>query len=273
MIPSSRTAAIIAVLLALATHSVALHDFSAKEEIQIEGGGSVEVAALGSSFEDYTAGTAAAAEVTKQHTAETPEQSKPVDPSKQVTEPETAAAVSPAPAAASATPVVAVQKPATQQQAMKPVEQAETKAVPEQSKVKKTEPEPEAKSQVAAQQGNSKNNAKKGSEAGETSKGAANAQKAKVNSAKQGNAEASNYAGLVKRAIMRARRKSVNIRGAALVSFRIADNGSLLSASISRSSGSKRLDQVALAQVKAAAPFPPPPPSARRDFTIKIVGK
>ena len=75
----------------------------------------------------------------------------------------------------------------------------------------------------------------------------------------QGNAAASNYAGKIKRKIARARRKTVNIRGTAVVGFQIGDGGALLSVSIVRSSGSKKLDQVALAQVRGAAPFPSAP--------------
>jgi len=147
----------------------------------------------------------------------------------------------------------------------------EAEATPKLQPEPKAAPEPEP--QIASRQGNAQKSARKGTETGETSAGSANARQSASASTSQGNAAATNYAGLVKRKILRARRRSVNIRGTARVTFQIADNGSLVSTAISRSSGSKRLDQVALAQVQAAAPFPRPPQGARRRFTIEIVGR
>jgi protein TonB len=45
--------------------------------------------------------------------------------------------------------------------------------------------------------------------------------------------------------------------------------GSLNSVSIGKSSGNARIDQLALATVRGAAPFPPPP-SGPASFTIRI---
>ena len=72
---------------------------------------------------------------------------------------------------------------------------------------------------------------------------------------------------------MRAKRQRVNIRGAALVRFSIAANGALRAASIVKSSGSAKLDSIALAQVRRAAPFPAPPAGARTTYTVRIKGK
>ncbi|MDE4133133.1 TonB family protein [Phaeobacter sp. QD34_3] len=88
----------------------------------------------------------------------------------------------------------------------------------------------------------------------------------------QGNAAASNYPGLVLRRIERAKRRAT-VRGVATVSFRIAPNGGLAAVGLARSSGSGKLDQIAVAQVRRAAPFPPPPPGARTSFTVRIKGK
>lgn len=87
-----------------------------------------------------------------------------------------------------------------------------------------------------------------------------------------GNAAAANYPGQIIRRIQRTRRERVNLRGSAQVSFTIAANGALAAVSIVRSSGSARLDQVALQQVHRAAPFPPPPAGARRNFILRIDG-
>jgi protein TonB len=88
----------------------------------------------------------------------------------------------------------------------------------------------------------------------------------------QGNAAASNYAGLVMRRIQRAKRRA-DVRGEALVRFSITAGGGVASLSLARSSGSGKLDGIALAQVRRAAPFPPPPPGARTSFTVRIKGK
>jgi periplasmic protein TonB len=88
----------------------------------------------------------------------------------------------------------------------------------------------------------------------------------------QGNAAASNYAGLVMRRIHRAKRRA-DVRGEALVRFSITSGGGVAAVSLARSSGSGKLDGIALAQVRRAAPFPPPPPGARTSFTVRIKGK
>lgn len=87
----------------------------------------------------------------------------------------------------------------------------------------------------------------------------------------QGNAAADNYPGQVMRRIQRAKRRA-NVRGVAIVRFTIAGNGALAGVSIARSSGSAKLDGIALAQVRRAAPFPPPPTGAKRSFTVRIKG-
>ncbi|WP_170465097.1 TonB family protein [Ruegeria arenilitoris] len=246
MIPTSRVVALGALALAASTHVLALHDFSATEPVQIEGGGAGEAAALGEAFRDYVTGSTASAPVTVRQQAVTP------TPQQVAVRPVEHAQAAPIKAAN------AVSQPTT---------------VAQTPKAQRPEPTPKPQAQIASRAGNSDKTARKGNASGTKQKGAATARKTASASAAQGNAEASNYAGHVKRKIARARRKTVNIRGAAMVRFRIGDNGALLSLDIARSSGSKRLDQVALAQVRAAAPFQPPPPSARRDYTIKIVGK
>lgn len=85
-----------------------------------------------------------------------------------------------------------------------------------------------------------------------------------------GNAAVSNYPGQVARKIQRVRRPRMSSRGAAQVSFRVADNGGLSALGVSQTSGSNRLDDAALTIVRSAAPFPAPPPGAQRSFRIKI---
>lgn len=88
-----------------------------------------------------------------------------------------------------------------------------------------------------------------------------------------GNAAVSNYPGQVMRRITRLRRPSTRSRGTATVAFTVAADGGLASARIARSSGAADLDNAALALVRRAAPFPPPPSGAQRSFQIGIKGR
>ena len=58
-------------------------------------------------------------------------------------------------------------------------------------------------------------------------------------------------------------------RGSTTVVFAIGDNGALRAVRVGRSSGNTRLDQLALATVRNAAPYPPPP-SGAVSYTIRI---
>jgi protein TonB len=70
------------------------------------------------------------------------------------------------------------------------------------------------------------------------------------------------YAARVRSKIL-SRRPSSSVRGGkAVVSFGLSASGGLRYARISRSSGNPSLDQKALASVRSAAPFPPPPEGA-----------
>lgn len=355
MIPHSRIAAVLAAVTALSAHAAGLSGFGAENAIEIEGGGTVDEAALGASFADMVAGTVKpsvareAPQPTPEDVQETPpeealepvEQAAPVEPQQtakpapvkpvEVAKPAAVQPVAQRPVDQPAVvPIAAVTAPqdkpiepvdlamapppdaqitsaplseaVREPKVAKPVEVSkplETEAPTEQEqevlpadarlaairpvarpeqarpvkqKPRKTKPE-QPKPSLAAKAGNSQQNAKKGTETGAKPKGAANASRATSNSKSGGNAAASNYAGVVKRKIHRARRKSVNVRGAARVTFRIADSGALASISISRSSGSNRLDKVALTQVRSAAPFPKPPAGARRQYSVEIKGK
>jgi len=71
-------------------------------------------------------------------------------------------------------------------------------------------------------------------------------------------ASAGAYAARVRADIGRHKPKAVGV-GSATVTFAIGESGGLRSVRISRSSGKAQLDQAALASVRSAAPFPPPP--------------
>ncbi|MEM0986602.1 MAG: TonB family protein [Pseudomonadota bacterium] len=88
-----------------------------------------------------------------------------------------------------------------------------------------------------------------------------------------GNAESSNYAGLVMQHISRIRRPRAETPGSAFIRFAVGSDGSLDLAEVSQSSGSSRFDRQALRLVERAAPFPVPPSGVNREFTIEIEGR
>ncbi|MEX5578372.1 TonB family protein [Pseudophaeobacter sp. A-200-2] len=133
-----------------------------------------------------------------------------------------------------------------------------------------TPPEPTTPS--AQPRGNSNANATRGVAEGAAKQPGGQSRQTGSKARQQGNAAASNYPGLILRRIERAKRRA-NVRGEAVVAFRIAPSGGLAQVAIARSSGSARLDDIALAQVRRAAPFPPPPAGARTSFAVRIKGK
>lgn len=159
------------------------------------------------------------------------------------------------------------------QEVTEPLEDTEAPTTPTQSKrpmtrpkelearaePPKTDPKPRKKPAPQPQGSNSNVNTKKGSETGKAKKGAATNSKTASKSKTAGNAAMSNYTGKVFRRIDRARPRNIDIRGKVKVSLKIGPGGNLVSVWISGSSGSARLDNIALASVRRAAPFPPTP--------------
>jgi protein TonB len=62
-------------------------------------------------------------------------------------------------------------------------------------------------------------------------------------------------------------RDRTKARGVAVVSFSISQNGRLTGACVSRSSGNRELDQIALESVRGAGSFPPTPTGAEMRFS------
>lgn len=86
----------------------------------------------------------------------------------------------------------------------------------------------------------------------------------------KGGISARAYAGKVHAAIARNRLGMKGAHGNATVTFSIGPAGGIQGARISRSSGKPQLDQAALASVRNAAPFPPPPQGAKSTYSIQI---
>ncbi|MGR3621073.1 TonB family protein [Pseudophaeobacter sp.] len=124
---------------------------------------------------------------------------------------------------------------------------------------------------VAKPRGNSEVNATQGVATSTGTQTGGQAQTVGGTATVQGNAAADNYPGQVMRRIQRAKRVA-DVRGVAIVRFSIAASGGLAAVRLARSSGSGKLDGIALAQVRRAAPFPPPPAGAKRSFAVRIKG-
>lgn len=58
--------------------------------------------------------------------------------------------------------------------------------------------------------------------------------------------------------------------GAAMIAFLIDDKGHVVKLKLLKSSGDAALDVESLALVMRAAPFPPPPPGAEKEFAITV---
>jgi protein TonB len=121
-----------------------------------------------------------------------------------------------------------------------------------------------AKGKQSSTQRSAQNNSGKSSHNASRGGGSGSKQKA------AGNAKASNYPGLVYRKIQRTRQKRAGGRGSVRIRFSVSSSGGLARISIAKSSGSKKIDQAALAHIRRAAPFPAPPKGARRSFTIPV---
>jgi protein TonB len=68
------------------------------------------------------------------------------------------------------------------------------------------------------------------------------------------------YLGTVRKSLERSKvNPRSTIRGTVMVRFTVGPNGEVLSRSVQKSSGSKVLDDAALAAIERAAPFPPMP--------------
>ena len=161
----------------------------------------------------------------------------------------------------------AITKPIKKAEAKPPVRKKKTTKKPaakkkqSKKKVAKKTNKQQKKSKLAKAGAKSKSNtnAKRGSAAVKPSK-----------KKKQGNAKASKYPGRVFAKIARTRRKRAGGSGTARIRFVISAKGKLLSVSLARGSGNKKVDRAALDHVRRAAPFPKPPVGAKRNFVIPL---
>lgn len=291
-------------------HLGAMAALAPRETALIAGGGEDAPAALGTSFADFAEGvlTPSVSETVDPEAADALEREalpEPVRPNPT----ETTAATQPAPALPTATDPSEALLPATPEQDQPsvtpelaegalPPEQLDpapqmdiaeatrpealapdtspTERAPETSRKPPQRPDRTAPAQptrqASAPQGNAPQSATRGSQQGAQGQAASEAP-ARAQATAQGNAAATNYPGEVLRRIQRVRQARSPARGQVLVSFSVGTNGALASVSVARSSGHAGLDQTALDHIRRAAPFPPPPNGAQRQFSFEFVGR
>ncbi|WP_416367854.1 TonB family protein [Tritonibacter mobilis] len=304
MIARSPLIACVSLFCALAAHAALLVDLE-ETAVEIEGGDTQAPAALGSSFADLVQGTATTVE------ADAARHTTPVDPvppalptqvSATPLAPVTTPASAPTSAEVSASvkpalPPVTEASPSPIAAAVAPVEAPAPEVQPDRAEaldsaselapqesprpLRRPEAAPQARDEVETQapaapapRGNSTVNARAGSETGAEQQRASQAASTRPAAGSgAGNAAASNYPGQVMRKISRVRKPRTSVRGVAYVSFVIGSGGQLASVRIRKSSGSTELDQLALQQIRRAAPFPPPPVGARTQYSIAIKGR
>lgn len=260
----------------------------APEAPQVKGGAAAQVALLGNSFADMAASTASPERVEQvEAPVDTAMTQPPVTPTpvKPTTDIAQAAPAKPLPAVpalplSAVKPVVAAQTPPPPAETVTArtsvevtVARADTPRPtprPAAQPVKKPTVAPKpAKPPSAASQA-----ARKGQADGKaTAKAATAAAKPAATASAAGNATVSSYPGQVMRKIARTRKERAGARGKAVVGFQIGANGALSSVRILRSSGTSRVDRVALKHIQRAAPFPPPPKGAQRTFKVEFLSE
>jgi periplasmic protein TonB len=285
----------LAASVSLLAHMGAMAAFAPRDSALIAGGGEDAPAALGTAFADFAQGiiTPSATE------ALPPERTEPIFP-------ETAARPLPPSVSRQIAPAMAVPTAPVAETAilpMAPVPEAAAQQAPEQPPTppdqiaealtpnpaptdlapalapdlapetsRKPAPRPERSAPAPAPQGNAPQTATRGSQQNADGQ-SANAAPIRAQAVTQGNAAASNYPGEVLRRIQRTRQARSPARGQVLVAFRVDDRGALASLTVARSSGHPGLDQTALDHIRRAAPFPPPPNGAERQFSFEFVGR
>lgn len=291
MIARSRLVFASVLLVSSALHLAAMTLIWIEPSVEMEGGAPAAQSALGSDFADLAQGVQqpvqtvqkvsqpATAAVTRfQQAHATPVTQPPIKPAISAVSPVPATAPPRVTKAVKPTPVPAVQrqpaKPDTIVAALPEIFATPVSVRPRMPVKRPDPPKVTPAPKPAKPRGNANRNAKAGTQNGKAAKAAQprQASKAKARQA-QGNAAASNYPGQVMRRISRVPRPRTSARGVAVIKFSIAANGKLASAGIAGSSGSAALDRAALAVVRKAQPFPPPPAGARRSYSIKIKGR
>jgi protein TonB len=124
-----------------------------------------------------------------------------------------------------------------------------------------------------ATQGNAEATARAGQSGGASQGQSSQTQQGSTGQSASDGAAAARYPQQVNRHLSRLRRPNARFDGATLVAFTISGNGGLANLSVARSSGSPEFDQMALAHIQRAVPFPAPPPGAQRSYSVTVRGR
>lgn len=172
--------------------------------------------------------------------------------------------------------VITAQDQQAVSRSLRPMQRSEAFEKKNQQVARTAAPKPEVKNTPQPKKqprGNAKQDSTAGATTGNARAKATTSGAARGDAAASGNAAASNYPGRVMQRLSRVPRPRAGARGTVVVAFRVSGGGGLAGVSVARSSGSGALDRAAVNMIRSAAPFPAPPPGARRSFSISIEGR
>ena len=268
----------LAVGLSLALHLAAMAALAPRGEVAPAGHAPPAQAALGHAFADLALGATPVTPMAAPTAPVLPARSAPASP---------ASTATPAPAALPALPdTTALAQPNAAKASSESAPRSRpdpaparddppVTAAPVDADTPRPQPRPDPDARAPAQTaGNAPQPARRGAATGQerthaTQSGAAT-QTAPTAS---GSGAVAAYPGEILRRLQRVREARVGARGRAVVVFRVADGGRLAEVSIATGSGSAAVDAAALEHVRRAAPFPPPPAGAQRQFSFEFVSR
>lgn len=264
--------AIAALALSGALHAAGLLIVAAPpQRIEVAGGGTPDIAAIGAAFEDFVAGAVPVSPAAQPAVAPAPAQRSLALPASAVAD--LAVPVTPDPSASA--PVATRVTPVTAPQPAPDTTSALPDTAPATSLRPIARPAPQTAQPAAPPRpaGNADTDAARGSTQAQPQGQAVASGAAPAPDSTGGQAAAAAYPGQVLRQITRLRPQRAPARGTVLVRFAIAGSGALADVSVAQSSGSAALDRLALDHIRRAAPFPAPPAGAQTAFSFEFVGR
>jgi periplasmic protein TonB len=269
--------AIAALALSGALHAAGLLIVAAPpQRIEVAGGGTPDIAAIGAAFADFVAGAVPVSPAAQPAVAPAPAQRSLALPASAVADlavPDLAVPVTPDPSASA--PVATGATPVTAPQPAPDITRALPDTAPATSLRPIARPAPQTAQPAAPPRatGNAETDAARGSSQAQAQGQAVASGAAPAPDSTGGQAAAAAYPGQVLRQITRLRAQRAPARGSVLVRFAIAASGALADVSVAQSSGSAALDRLALDHIRRAAPFPAPPAGAQMAFSFEFLGR
>lgn len=264
-----------ALTISCALHAAGFGMGYAPADTQIAGGAPAEFARLGAGFEDMVMGVAEPVTPPPMDAQQFENIMQPVTPMAAVPPLDiTLSASTPGDIAIPSTPIETVTPVTDVPDVTAQTATADTPRPPSRPDRSTRRPPERQQARAAPRGSNSRQNSTRGQEDGHQDATATEASSAQTGNAQAaGNAAASNYDGLIWRKLSRTRRLRSRARGEATVRFHIQASGMPTRILIERSSGIPAVDQAAIEHIRRAAPFPPPPNGARRDFGYIYTGR